>query len=159
MDTDKFFKNNTIWLNDYLEKNKWMFEIITFFFALQTFLYSTNLQLQTDITIEQISALKIIFWILIFIIIFLLYVKTETDYKVKEDQYMASIFSGAILSKYFMRSIILILFSISFVIFGRQLEISFRNSYFQIFWLGLLVMIIFEIARFLKQKLSKSNKK
>jgi hypothetical protein len=144
----KFFIENVTWLRTYFEKTKWMFEIIVFFFALQTFLYSINPQSVGDITPEEIGALKIVFWILIFIITLLLYIQTDSEYKPEEDKFDASLFTGAIFSKYFVRLLIYTLLLISASIFGKQLTLSFHNRDFEFFWIAAGMGIFFEIIRF-----------
>jgi len=155
----KFLGNNLLWLKKYFYKTKRVFEILALFFVLQAFLYSIDLKLYSDITEKEISALKIIFWVLIFLITLLLYIETEIEYTTEDDNIMTSIFTGAVLSKYVMRLLIYTLFIITAVLFWRQIIISFSNSYFVYFWFGLGSLVIFEIFRIAVNKLRKVLKK
>jgi len=154
-----FIRNNLVWIKKYFYSNKWIFEMLVFFFALQTFLYSIDQRDYEGIGQKEISALKIIFWILIFLIIFLLYVETDKEYTPKEDDIRTSIFEGSVLSKYFIRLLIYILFTIIAVIFYRQIKISFNNSYFIYFWIGLVSSVVLEILRIIVDFLKKIRKK
>jgi len=142
-----FLWDNLVWLKKYFYEAKWMFEILALFFILQAFLYSIDPKLYIDITEKEISALKIIFWVLIFLISFVLYIKTDIEYTPKDDDITTSALTGAVLSKYIMRLLIYTLFVITAVLFWRQIKISFSNSYFIHFWIGLGVLVIFEIFR------------
>jgi len=158
-----FLINNVKWLLKYFKNYKWLFEILALFFILETFLYSIDLTNISDITNREVSALKIIFWILIFLISLLLYIKTDIEYTEKDDNITTSFFTGAVFSKYLIRLIIFILLSVNTHLLFRQLKISFNNRYFQFFWIGIGVLLFFEIVRvfiFLLQKyFKKENRK
>jgi hypothetical protein len=145
-----FFRENIRWVEQYFQKVKYLFDLLAIFFVFETFLYSVNFSLIKDFTDKEASALKIVFWFLIFIISLLLYVKTDLEYSQADDEIWTSIFEGAVLSKFLVRLIIFVMFSIVSTLFWRQLEISVHNIYFGYFWVGLICLLFLEAVRIIR---------
>ncbi len=123
-----------------------MFEILSLFFVLETFLYQFDF-VESELKITELQALKIVFWILIFIITLLLYVRTDIEYTPQDDDIKISPFSGAIFSKYIIRLLIFTLFTVCGTVFLRQIKISFSNPEFIYFWYMVGALIILEVGR------------
>ncbi len=142
-----FIHKNIKWLLSYFEKVKWLFDMLALFFVFETFIYSVDLKNSVEFGSLEVSALKVVFWILIFIINLLLYIKTDMEYTQEDDYIGNSIFRGAALSKFILRIIIFILLSVNTVLLFREMKIAIHNSYFSILWIGLGMIVFFEITR------------
>ncbi len=152
----KFISENIKWLNKYFQDNKCLFEILALFFVAETFFYST---VQFDFDTTMLSALKVIFWILLFLVTFLLYIKTEMEYSQKDDSIMTSLFQGAILSKYLIRVILLTFFFIIIKLLYYQIKLNWDNPHLFILWFSMILLIFFEFERILILKIKKNVEK
>lgn len=137
--------SNISWVYQYFDKNKGLLEIFSFLMVAQSFIYSSSLK---DISTQSVSAFKIVLWVLIFLVILLLQISTAIELKSENGEVVARIFIGANFMKVIMRLLTLVLLIATVPIFIRQIESSFHNSLFSVFYFSLGLTVILELLAF-----------
>ncbi len=138
-------ESNITWLFGYFDKNKSLLEIFSFLMVAQSFIYSSEIR---DIGSQSIAAFKIVLWIMIFLIILLLQISTVVELHRDGDRVFGTIFKGANFMKMVMRLLTLVLLLASVPIFIKQIQSSFHNSLFSIFYGTLALAVILEVVTF-----------
>lgn len=141
----QFIVSNITWLYRYFDKNKSLLEIFSFFMVAQSFMYSSEIR---DINVQSISAFKIVLWMMIFLIIMLLQISTSVEIKKTEGRYFGPMLKGANFMKTVMRLLTLVLLLASVPIFTKQIQTSFNNGLFSVFYGSLAIILILEAVTF-----------
>lgn len=137
----QFLAANISWLYRYFDRNKGLLEIFSFLMVAQSFIYSANPQ---DLGLQSISALKIVLWVLIFLVILLLQLSTAVELKREGEHIFGPVFKEANFMKIIMRFLTLVLLLALVPIFVKQIETSFHNGLFTVFYGSLAFVIVLE---------------
>ncbi len=141
----KFLLSNISWLYRYFDNNRSLLEIFSFLMVAQSFIYSANLR---DLGAQSVSAFKIVLWIMIFQVILLLQISTVVELERDGEKIFGAIFKGANFMKTVMRLLTLVLLLASVPIFTKQIQTSFHNGLFSVFYGSLAFIIILEAIAF-----------
>ncbi len=149
---NSFIKENIKWIDDFFKKTKWLFETLGIFILLETFLYQFPEDFAGTFSKASLLALQIVFWVFILIITFLLYARSEIEIISEEQIIFTSIHKGTILSKFILRSLLLVIF----IIIGESLFNLLKHDFKFIHLITVLVivfiLILIELIRFLHKK-------
>jgi hypothetical protein len=141
----KLVASNIAWVFQYFDKNKGLLETFSFLMVAQSFIYSSDLK---DISLQSVSAFKIVLWVLIFLVILMLQVSTAVELRSEDGEVVARIFVGANFMKIVMRLLTLVLLIATVPIFIKQIEVSLHNSLFSVFYISLGLTIALELIAF-----------
>ena len=141
----QFLASNISWLYRYFDKNKSLFEIFSFLMVAQSFIYGANLE---ELGKQSVAAFKIVLWIMIFLVIFLLQVSTAVELSKDGEKVTGTIFKGANFMKVVMRLLTLVLLIAAVPIFLKQLQISLHNGIFSVFYVSLIFILALEALAF-----------
>lgn len=141
----KLIASNIAWIYQYFDKNKGLLEIFSFLMVAQSFIYGSDLK---DISVQSVSAFKIVLWVMIFLVILLLQISTSVALHSEDGEIVGRIFVGANFMKVIMRLLTLVLLIATVPIFIRQVEISLHNSLFSVFYISLGLTVLMEVFAF-----------
>lgn len=142
-----FLNANISWLYKYFDQNKSLLEIFSLFIIAQTFMYDIKPE---EISANTLSAFKIIFWVFIFLVLFLLAIKTAFDVEEQDSGKLTwSLFRGAAFAKNVMRLLTFTLFLAAIPILTNQLRLSIHNRLFYYFWFSLILLAVSEVIAFI----------
>lgn len=137
--------SNITWVYHYFDKNKSLLEIFSFLMVAQSFIYSSDLK---DISVQSVSAFKIVLWVLIFLVILLLQISTSVELRSENGEVVGRILVGANFMKIVMRLLTLVLLLATVPIFIRQVQSSLHNSLFSVFYISLGLTVVLELTAF-----------
>lgn len=137
--------SNITWVYHYFDKNKSLLEIFSFLMVAQSFIYSSDLK---DISVQSVSAFKIVLWVLIFLVILLLQISTSVELRSENGEVVGRILVGANFMKIVMRLLTLVLLLATVPIFIRQVQSSLHNSLFSVFYISLGLTVVLELIAF-----------
>lgn len=123
---------------------------------MQTFFYSADIE---NFDNNILSALKIIFWIIILLISFLLYIKSEISISRKEDSFKTPLLRGPIFVKYVLRGIFFIIFYTTLKLVWAQLKINYNNHFLVFLWVTPGFLLIIEFVKYIIRVIKKYIKK